>query len=190
MVIVPGRSNQIAGTVANDRIPDSSERGQNQLGQFPLAGFSSGLTEMVYLGKAWTDPAARSNKRIQFFEEAGFDEAAEAYRAFSYPSGLSDDQQKIYRQLAGIRPDWTRDQLESYIRSADAQRTLSAAIVKGENAESALPPLLAHRGAWQAYVNYCVKAELGDTPPEWLMSEFLEPLGFDQAVVRGLREDF
>ncbi|MDZ8118279.1 hypothetical protein [Pontiella agarivorans] len=155
-----------------------------------MAGFSSGLTEVIYLGKAWSDPAERTNKRISFFEENGFGQAAQAYRHFSYPAELTAPQQAMVRKLAGIRPDqMSMKQLEKYVRNAEAQQWISAAITEGTSARSALPPLLAHRDAWNAYTEFCMKAELGNTPPEWLMTEFLEPLGFDQAVVRGLRED-
>ena len=154
-----------------------------------LAGFSSGLTEVVYLGKAWSDPAERTNKRIAYFEQSGFEDAAEDYRAFSYPNDLSAGQKKIIRNARAVRPDLTQAQLENYARSAEAQQAISIAIVDDVNAREFLPPLLAHREAWTAYTEYCSELEVGSTPPMWLMSEFLEPLGFDQAVVRGLRED-
>lgn len=34
-----------------------------------------------------------------------------------------------------------------------------------------------------------IHTAIDDTPPEWLMSELLEPLGFDQAVICGLRKN-
>lgn len=154
-----------------------------------LAGFSSGLTEVIYLGKAWSDPAEKTNKRIAFFEENGFAEAAEAYRNFSYPQTLTASQNTMLGKLADLRPDINREQLAQYVRNAEAQQNISAAIVNGTSARAALPPLLAHKEAWKAYTEFCSETELGNTPPEWLMSEFLVPLGFDQAVIRGLRKD-
>ncbi|MDF7798168.1 hypothetical protein P4C99_01740 [Pontiellaceae bacterium B1224] len=153
-----------------------------------LAGFSSGLTEVVYLGQAWADSAERTNKRIEFFEKSGFEDAAKDYREFSYPETLTDRQEMMVRKLAGIRPDLSQEQLGDYVRSAEAQQKVSIAIVDNVSAQSAMPPLLAHKEAWKAYTDYCTKTEMGSTPPEWLMSEFLVPLGFDQAVVRGLRD--
>lgn len=153
-----------------------------------LAGFSSGLTEVVYLGKAWSDSQERSNKRIEFFEQNGFETAAADYRTFSFPKTLTDRQQMMVRKLAGIRPDMSQTQLADYARATEAQQKISIAIVDNVSASSALPPLLKHKDAWQAYTQYCTKTELGSTPPEWLMNEFLVPLGFDQAVVRGLRD--
>ena len=79
--------------------------------------------------------------------------------------------------------------LEKYILAAEAQCALSTAIVQGGNARAHFPPLLAHRDAWKAYTDQCIKDEIDSTPPQWLMTEFLEPLGFDQAVIRGLREE-
>jgi len=154
-----------------------------------LSGFSSGLAEMVYLGKAWNDPAAQSNKRIAFFKQNGFMEAAADYHAFSYPEELSPDQKALLEKAAKTRPNIPREQLEEYIRSATAQKAISTALVNGGSAREFLPPLLAHRGAWKAYTAQCIQDEINSTPPEWIMSELLEPLGFDQAVVRGVRED-
>ena len=166
-------------------LPDDVENGR--LGW--LAGFSSGLTEVVFLGNAWSDPAERTNKRIKFFEEAGFGEAAAAYRDFSFPQGTTSAQDKVMRLATAAGSDLDAKQLEDYARAALAQQQISTAITDGTSARRFLPPLLVHRDAWKAYTDYCVKTELGTTPPEWLMEEFLLPLGFDQAVVRGLREN-
>ena len=154
-----------------------------------LAGFSSGLAEMVYLGKAWNDPANQSNKRIAFFEENGFADAAADYRAFSYPGPLTSTQEDLLQKMSVVRPDIPSEQLELYARSVTAQKAISNAIVHGGSAREFLPPLLAHREAWNSYIAECVRNEVDSTPPEWFMTELLEPLGFDQAVVRGLRED-
>ncbi|MEE9369465.1 MAG: hypothetical protein V3V05_11485 [Pontiella sp.] len=154
-----------------------------------LAGFSSGLTEVVYLGKAWNDPAERTNKRIEFFTENGFELAADDYREFSYPIDVTVGQKKIMRNARAANPDMTTSQLEQYARAAEAQRAISIAIVEGANARAHLPPLLRHKDAWNAYTAACSKTEIVSTPPNWLMTEFLEPLGFDQAVVRGLRQE-
>jgi hypothetical protein len=154
-----------------------------------LAGFSSGLTEVVYLGNTWNDPAQRSNKRIAFFEESGFAQAAEDYRNFSYPEGTTPEQARIMDLAHAAGSTMPPEQAAHYARTAEAQLNLSKSIVEGAGAKAYLPPLLVHRDAWKAYTGYCIKTGIGSTPPEWLMSEFLEPLGFDQAVVRGLRED-
>ncbi len=154
-----------------------------------LAGFSSGLTEVVYLGTAWNEPANKTNKRIAFFEENGFETAAEDYRTFSFPGQPSSYQRELMAKAQAARPDIPRRQLETYVRTAEAQQAVSLAIAEGMGAGSFLPPLLRHRDAWTAYTDHCMKAELGKTPPDWLMNEFLEPLGFSQAVVRGLRSE-
>ena len=155
-----------------------------------LSGFSSGLTELVYLGQAWSDPDAQTNKRIAFFEQNGFPEAAADYRAFSYPGDLNTEQQWMLKRALSVRPDISEERLVRYVRTAEAQKAVSNAIVNGGSAGSFLPPLLAHRDAWKAYTDQCIQDELESNPPEWLVSELLEPLGFDQAVIRGLREDF
>ncbi len=144
---------------------------------------------MVYLGQAWSNPTEQTNKRIEFFTESGFADAAENYRAFSFPGETTTQQDKLVRSARAANPDLTQVQLESYARTAQAQQAISAAIIGGENARAHLPPLLVHRDAWTAYTEHCSEQAVGQTPPDWLMTEFLEPLGFDQAVVRGLRKD-
>ncbi len=154
-----------------------------------LIGFSSGLTEVVFLGEAWSDPIAQQNKRIAFFEQNGFAEAAKDYRAFSFPHEFSPEQEILLQKAISVRPDIPTKRLKQYIRIAEAQKAISTALVKGENAREFLPPLLAHHDAWASYIKQCIEDEKTHTPPHWLMSEFLEPLGFDQAVIRGLREE-
>jgi len=167
-------------------LPDDVQNGR--LGW--LAGFSSGLTEMVYLGTAWSDARGQTNKRIEFFEKNGFVEAAEDYRAFSFPKTLSEGQQTLYSRVRALVPDMPQSTLEQYVRNAEHQIAVSTAIMEGSDAQACLPPLLRHRDAWQAYTAYCIEQESDTTPPAWLMTEFLEPLGFEQAVVRGLNSDY
>jgi len=154
-----------------------------------LAGFASGLTEVIYLGKAWSDPAGQTNKRIAFFEQNGFTEAAADYRTFSFHKENTPEQAELLEKAMAARPDAPVQQLEQFVRMAEAQKAVSGAIINGGSAREYLPPLLVHRDAWKAYTDQCIKDEMAGSPPEWLMSEFLEPLGFDQAVVRGMRED-
>ena len=154
-----------------------------------LTGFSSGRTEIVYLGKAWAKASERTNKRIAFFEENGFSAAADDYRTFSFPVESTPAQDSLIEVAALARPDLPRKNLEHYVRSVEAQMAVSKAIVNDEDTTEFLPPLLRHRKAWEAYTAHCIESEASSSPPEWLMSQFLEPLGFDQAVVRGLRED-
>lgn len=154
-----------------------------------LIGFSSGLTEVVYLGEAWEKPAQQLNKRIDFFDKNGFPIAAAAYREFSYPGALSASQQQLLQTVRAANPTITKEQAERYVRSAEAQRAISAAILTGQDAKPFLPPLLAHRDAWDAYTKHCMEAQSTSTPPEWLLTEFLQPLGFDQTIVRGLKQD-
>ncbi len=154
-----------------------------------LAGFSSGLTEVVYLGKAWSDADHLTNKRIQFFEQAGYTAAAEAYREFSFPISRSSMQRELLARAMAAKPDLPREVLDQYVRNAEGQIAVSAAIQNDMSAGKYLPPLLRHRDAWKAYTEHCAEQEIGSTPPAWLMTEFLQPLGFDQAVVRGLNTE-
>jgi hypothetical protein len=166
-------------------LPDDVENGR--LGW--LAGLSSGLTEVIYLGKAWSEPENNTNKRIKYFEENRFRDAADDYREFSYPEKLSESQKMLKRKVAGIHTDLSKEELDGYVRFVQAQQNISIALVDKVSARRYLPPLLAYPEAWKAYTKHCIETVVGQTPPEWLMTEFLEPLGFDQAVIRGLRED-
>lgn len=151
-----------------------------------LAGFSSGLTEVVYLGEAWSDPKKMTNKRIDFFEQNGFVDAAEDYRDFSYPITLTRMQRELREKALSVNPNLPTEALNQYVRNAEGQITISTALLNEMPAGRYLPPLLRHRDAWSAYIDQCVEQEMGNAPPDWLMTEFLEPLGFDQAVIRGL----
>jgi hypothetical protein len=166
-------------------LPDDVENGR--LGW--MAGFSSGLTEVIYLGKAWSDPDERTNKRIDYFEQNDFDDAAEDYRNYSYPESLSESQQALKRKIEEAYPDRLNREIEDLVRSVQAQQAISIAIVDKVSARRYMPPLITHNDAWKSYTEFCIKTSAEETPPDWLMSEFLEPLGFDQAVIRGLRED-
>jgi hypothetical protein len=166
-------------------LPEDVENGR--LGW--LAGFSSGLTEVVYLGTVWNDADRRTNKRIAFFEENGFKRAATDYRVFSFPEGMTAGQQQLVDRTRAVNPDLSVGMLEQYVRNAEHQIAISRAILSGDSASSHLPPLLRHPNAWNAYTEHCIAQEAAATPPEWLMTEFLEPLGFEQAVVRGLQSD-
>ncbi len=171
-------------------LPEDSDNGR--LGW--LQGFSSGLTEVVYLGKAWSDSSKRTNKRIEFFEQNGFPEAAEAYREFSFPGPTTALQEKYMVKAMKARPDLQGEELEPFVRAAEAQIAVSEAIASGLTVpKEYMPPLLVHRDAWKAYTDSCIKKfsdkEKPEQPPQWLLDEFLEPLGFSQAVVRGFREE-
>ena len=67
--------------------------------------------------------------------------------------------------------------------SADYRNSLvEDALRKGAKPDVyALPTALAYPDAWQAYVDFRMKAN--PTPPDWFVAEFLQPLGFDKRVV-------
>jgi Asp-tRNA(Asn)/Glu-tRNA(Gln) amidotransferase B subunit len=115
--------------------------------------------------------------------------AAADYRAFSYPGELSATEQTQLRQAEALHPDIPKKRLERYIHDASEQKIISNAIVNGQDASEFLPPLLAHRDAWNAYINQCIEEQKHTNPPTWLIDELLEPLGFDQAVICGLTEN-
>lgn len=149
-----------------------------------LGGFSSGLTEIVFLGDTWSDEARKTNKRIEFFEQAGFAECARAYREYSFPSqgGPAFDELRARLLQAGFAPE----RASQRARQALAQRQASAALLSGrlsENADGCFPPLLAYPAAWKAYVQKYEKEQ--PDPPKWFYGQFLDRLGFDRMAIEG-----
>ncbi len=150
-----------------------------------LGGFSSGLTEIVFLGKTWSDTEQRSNKRIDFLKNEGFEVAAEAYRAYAFPEPLSGNAfQKIYEKL--VEAGYPKKRIESRARMSMAQMELSEALLDGSlsaRVESLYPPLLAHPEAWAAYIAHYEEEQ--PDPPQWFYGEFLDRLGFDRLTIEG-----
>ena len=142
-------------------LPDDVENGR--LGW--LAGFSSGLTEVIYMGKAWSKPEERTNKRIDYFDKEGFYDAAEDYRDFSYPDDLTESQQMLKRKVAAVRTDLSKKQLNKYVRSVQAQQAISIAIVDKVSARRYLPPLITHDDAWKSYTSHCIETIGNESPP-------------------------
>ena len=147
-----------------------------------LGGFSSGLTEIVFLGETWSDEPRRTNKRIEFFEKKGYTACASAYREYAFPTRFSptlDPIRKTLRQLG--YPDGG---IERRARNAAAQQQASAALLEGNLAENHgefLPPLLAYPDAWAAYIQE--GQQRAADPPAWFYSDFLDKLGFDRLTI-------
>jgi len=141
------------------RIPEDIKNGSLSW----LEGMTSSLTEIVFLGEMWSDPVNRSDRRIEFFENNGFPEAAEACQRFEFDLSAAN-------RLA-------------------AQKAVSAALMNGTPVdESLLPPLLVYQDAWAAYVKESQKSlrslEAASTEvPEWFLVDFLEPLSFDRRIL-------
>jgi len=147
-----------------------------------LGGLSSGLTEIIYLGETWSNPETRSNKRIEFFEQAGFTDCADAYREHAFPTRKPREMEATLTILA--RLGYPIDQAEGRARNAIAQRKASAALLDGSFADNTgdfHPPLLAYPEAWEAYVENAQQKKAD--PPTWFYHEFLDRLGFDRITI-------
>ena len=59
-----------------------------------IGGFSSGLTEIIFLGESWVNKDQKINKRIEFFDANGFNKAAEAYRRYAFPESSTSELRK------------------------------------------------------------------------------------------------
>lgn len=149
-----------------------------------LGGFSSGLTEIVFLGETWSNAERRTNKRIEFFEAEGFLACADTYREYAFPSLGSSELTSIYAKL--IEAGYTKARAEKRSRDSLAQLQVSAALLEGRletDGRDLYPPLLAHPRAWAAYVEH-FEDEQPD-PPRWFYREFLDRLGFDRLAIEG-----
>lgn len=150
-----------------------------------LGGFSSGLTEIVFLGESWSKEALKTNKRIDFFDKHGFDAAAEAYRQYAFQDAASDELRHLSQQLR--KAGYAGGRIEQRAREANAQMKLSQALVDGLEFETKendlLPPMLSHPDAWQAYIAHYEKEQ--PDPPKWFYRQFLDRLGFDRLTIEG-----
>ena len=141
---------------------------------------------------------------MDFYEKNGFADAAKHLRSRLFPgAGERSIAKDFYNRLRGWdqlssdeKTAWLKDakgdaklaheQYEASItRRADTDyrnSLLEDALKKGVEPDVyGLPNILAYPDAWQAYVEYRMKAN--PTPPEWFVTEFLQPLGFDKRVV-------
>jgi hypothetical protein len=168
-----------------------------------LTSLSSTNTEVVYLGEFVEDEQQKSS-RSGFFEQNGFADAAKHFRSRIHPGAADLDLAKDYYKLlttwdqlsaegkavslkgANGDANLARQHYERSIAiraSADYRNSLlEDALRKGTKPDLyALPTALAYPDAWQAYIDYRMKAN--PTPPDWFAAEFLQPLGFDKRVV-------
>jgi len=160
------------------RLPDALEDGSLAW----LGWFSSGLTEIVFLGETWSDAVNRTNKRIEFFENAGFEEAAEAYRTYAFSPEESPEAESIEGAL--LEAGYSKALAERRTYDALAQRRVSEALLAGRlmaDAEGIIPPLLIYSEAWDAYVQR--HEMMQSDPPKWFYAEFLDRLGFDRLAI-------
>jgi hypothetical protein len=169
-----------------------------------LTSLSSTNTEVVYLGGYHFLPAKGTESRLDFYEQNGFADAAKQLRSRLFPGAaergiakdfydrlpgwdqLSSDQQSARLKDAKGDAKLAREQYEvSITRRAYfdyCNSLVEDALKKGVAPDlNGLPNILAYPDAWQAYVDHRIKAN--PTPPEWFVTEFLQPLGFDKRVV-------
>ena len=169
-----------------------------------LTGLSSTNTEIVYLGDCASDVAADRQSRLDFYAAHGFVDAAKHLR-----SRLSPDvaDRKRAAGYVNLLPGWDQlspQQQSTWIAGAKGDANLARRRYEAANADDAiniyrnalleqamekgvtpdvygLPTILAYPDAWQAFVDYRLKS--APTPPDWFVTELLQPLGFDKRVV-------
>ena len=173
-----------------------------------FTGLSSGVTRMIYLGEYSADPKKKTNTRIEFLEANGFSEAAEYYRNYVYqPEKLLPDALNGLREFLPLWEELTESDRQGLIKqhgnekkaavafrrhmldlSADAykeielSRLLLQSSSLSEIPKGLLPPFLVYPEAGAAYVKYRISTVAG--PPDWVMNDFLIPLGFDKRILQ------
>ncbi len=185
-------------------MPDAVQNGSLDF----LAGLSSGVTRMIYLGEYSADYKKKTNTRIEFLEANGFSEAAEYYRNYAYqPEKLLPDVLNGLRELLPVWEKLTESDRQGLIKqhgnekkaavafrrqmlnlSADAykkielSRLLLQSSSLSEIPKGLLPPFFVYPEAGAAYVKYRISTGTG--PPDWVMNDFLIPLGFDKRILQ------
>ena len=169
-----------------------------------LTSLSSTNTEVVYLGELTENESEQRSSRFDFFEQNGFADAAKHLRSRNFPTAADLDLAKDYYKLLTPWDQLSAEGKSAWLKGANgdanlARRHYELSIARRASANYrnslledalrkdikpdlyALPTSLAYPEAWQAYVDYRMKAN--PTPPDWFGAEFLEPLGFDKRVV-------
>jgi hypothetical protein len=141
-----------------------------------LVGLSSANTQFVYLGD-YSIGDEKTNKRIDFFEQNSFSDAANDYKSFYYTRWENEHRELERRNIYSGEKESVRRE----IRRDIAYMKAASAIINGEPIpDDALHPLLKNRDAWYAYVE---SYTLQDSEvPQWVFDEFLNPLGFNKRV--------
>lgn len=150
-----------------------------------LGGFSSGLTEIVFLGELWADETRQTNKRIAFFEEHGFEDAASAYRLYAFPDDSSRELSDLYEIYveAGFSGKRATQRARAALAQIEVSRSLMAGRLADHVDDGLFPPLLSHADAWAAYIKFHQDEQ--PDPPKWFYGEFLDKLGFDRLAIEG-----
>jgi hypothetical protein len=168
-----------------------------------LTTLSSTNTEVIYLGEFVEDEQQKSS-RLGFLEQNGFADAAKHFRSRNHPGAADIDLAKDYYKLMTPWDELSAEGKSAWFKGANGDANLARqhyersiavrasadyrnslledALRKGTKPDLyPLPTALAYPDAWQAYIDYRLKAN--PTPPDWFVTEILQPLGFDKRVV-------
>jgi hypothetical protein len=169
-----------------------------------LTGLSSTNTEIVYLGDCASDVAAERQSRLDFYTAHGFADAAKHLRSRLSPDAAD---RKLAAADVNLLPGWDQlspQQKSTWFAGAKGDAALARSRYEAANADEAiviyrnalleeamekgvkpdvygLPTILAYPDAWQAFVDDRLKS--APTPPDWFVTELLQPIGFDKRVV-------
>jgi hypothetical protein len=169
-----------------------------------LTSLSSTNTEVVYLGDYTFDNAKKTSTRLDFYDKNGFVAAAKQIRSYLFPGTEEREMAKSHYDLFATWDQLSLDRKSAFLKGANGDANLARnryeasitqqAVQNYRNAlleealkkntkpdPFALPNILAYPDAWQAYVEFRLKS--APTPPEWFITEFLQPLGFDKRVM-------
>jgi hypothetical protein len=169
-----------------------------------LTALSSTNTEVVYLGDCSGDVETQRQNRLNFYATHGFAEAAKHLRSRFFPDAADRERAK---DAYNLLPGWDQlspEQRSTWVAGAKGNANLARSRFETSNAREAtiiyrnalledaiekdvkpepyaLPSVLAYPDAWQAFVE--ARQKSAQTPPEWFITEFLRPLGFDKRVM-------
>ena len=185
------------------QLPSSIEKGTFDF----LTSLSSSLTQLIYLGQYQSNVDTKTANRVDILKQLGYADAAEYMQRFMF------DRQSLlpveYKTLYGKYPSWEalsgsekKNYLDKY-KSADKAKEAYAAYVDNASGiayrnlelskfllqsyklsdvpKGFLPPFAQYPDARKAYIEY--RKSSNTPPPEWVLKEFLIPLGFDKKVL-------
>ncbi len=172
-----------------------------------LTSLSSSLTQLVYLGDFHSDAKTKTNTRVEILNQLGYTDAAQYTKQFLF------DREALlpadYKNICSRLPTWEtlndtvkkryldkHPNVESakvayavYVGSAcvDTYRIvqLSKLLLASHKLSNVprglLPPFSQYPAARDAYMSY--RRSSNTPPPDWVLKEFLIPLGFDKKVL-------
>ncbi len=172
-----------------------------------LTSLSSSLTQLVYLGDFISDAKTKTSSRVDILNQLGYADAAEYTKRYQF------DRQSLlpaeYKNVRSRYPSWETlnasvkknymdkhpnadDAKAAYVAHVDTacidayrilelSKFLLQSYKVSDVPKGLLPPFAQYPDARDAYMAY--RRSSNTPPPDWVLKEFLIPLGFDKKVL-------